>query len=311
MKVKARTFSGTTSNEVTQREITNRALARKAAAEGFVLLKNEGHFLPAPKGGKIALYGAGAVKTIKGGTGSGDVNERDYVTIAQGMKNAGYEVTTEGWLDSYVKVYDQAREDWKAAILKKAEKMESPNAFFEAYSSTPFFMPCGEKIDVDAAKADGADTAVFVMARIAGENKDRFDKEGDYFISEEERVLLAQVCESYKDVVLVINTGGLMDLAFADAFDNIRSIVQYVQAGQEGGNAFADVFTGAVTPSGKMTDTWAKTYNDYPGAEVYSYKSGDLSKERYEEGIFVGYRYFDTFLVPVRYGFGYGMISSY
>ena len=98
-----------------------------------------------------------------------------------------------------------------------------------------------------------------------------------------------------------------MDLAFADAFDNIRSIVQYVQAGQEGGNAFADVFTGAVTPSGKMTDTWAKTYNDYPGAEVYSYKSGDLSKERYEEGIFVGYRYFDTFLVPVRYGFGYGM----
>ena len=123
MKVKARTFSGTTSNEVTQREIANRALARKAATEGFVLLKNEGHFLPAPKGGKIALYGAGAVKTIKGGTGSGDVNERDYVTIAQGMKNAGYEVTTEGWLDSYVKVYDQAREDWKAAILKKAEKM--------------------------------------------------------------------------------------------------------------------------------------------------------------------------------------------
>ena len=105
----------------------------------------------------------------------------------------------------------------------------------------------------------------------------------------------------------MINTGGLMDLAFADAFDNIRSIVQYVQAGQEGGNAFADVFTGAVTPSGKMTDTWAKTYNDYPGAEVYSYKSGDLTKERYEEGIFVGYRYFDTFLVPVRYGFGYGM----
>ena len=129
----------------------------------------------------------------------------------------------------------------------------------------------------------------------------------EIFISEEERVLLAQVCESYKDVVLVINTGGLMDLAFADTFDNIRSIVQYVQAGQEGGNAFADVFTGAVTPSGKMTDTWAKTYNDYPGAEVYSYKSGDLTKERYEEGIFVGYRYFDTFLVPVRYGFGYGM----
>ena len=82
---------------------------------------------------------------------------------------------------------------------------------------------------------------------------------------------------------------------------------QPVQAGQEGGNAFADVFTGEVTPSGKMSDTWAKTYNDYPGAEVFSYKSGNLMKEYYEEGIFVGYRYFDTFQVPVRYGFGYGL----
>lgn len=307
MKAKVRTFSGTTSNEVTQREIDNRALARKAAAEGFVLLKNEEHFLPAKKGGKIALYGAGAVKTIKGGTGSGDVNERDYVTIAQGMKNAGYEVTTESWLDSYVKIYDQAREDWKAEILKKTETIDSPNAFFDAYSATPFFMPCGHGIDVETAKTDGADTAVFVIARIAGENKDRFDKEGDYFISAEEKALLAQVCESYKDVVLVINTGGLMDLAFADEFANIRAIVQYVQAGQEGGNAFADVFTGEVTPSGKMSDTWAKTYNDYPGAEVFSYKSGNLMKEYYEEGIFVGYRYFDTFQVPVRYGFGYGL----
>ena len=283
MKAKVRTFSGTTSNEVTQREIDNRALARKAAAEGFVLLKNEDHFLPAKKGGKIALYGAGAAKTIKGGTGSGDVNERDYVTIAQGMKNAGYEVTTESWLDSYMKIYNQAREDWKAEILKKAETLDSALPFWDAYSATPFFMPCGDGIDVEAAKGDGADTAVFVIARIAGENKDRFDKEGDYFISAEEKALLAQVCESYKDVVLVINTGGLMDLAFADEF------------------------TGEVTPSGKMTDTWAKTYNDYPGAEVFSYKSGNLMKEYYEEGIFVGYRYFDTFQIPVRYGFGYGL----
>ena len=121
-----------------------------------------------------------------------------------------------------------------------------------------FFMPCGNGIDVETAKTDGADTAVFVIARIAGENKDRFDKEGDYFISTEEKTLLAQVCESYKDVVLVINTGGLMDLVFADEFANIRAIVQYVQAGQEGGNAFADVFTGEVTPSGKMSDTGQK-----------------------------------------------------
>ena len=168
-------------------------------------------------------------------------------------------------------------------------------------------MPSGNPIDEEKAAADGADTAFFVLARIAGENKDRFDTEGDYFISKEEKAILAQVSRCYKNVVLVINTGGLMDLAFVEEFDNIRSILQYVQAGQEGGNAFADVVSGDVTPSGKMTDTWAKDYYDYPGAEVYSYKSGDLMKEKYEEGIFVGYRYFDTFEVPVRYSFGYGM----
>lgn len=305
MGSKVKTLSGTTSNEVTQREKEHCVLARKAAAEGFVLLKNEEHFLPIAKGGKIGLYGAGAVRTIKGGTGSGDVNERKSVTIAEGMRNAGYEITSEAWLEGYDALYRQAREDWKTTIFKKMESMD--NNFFNAYSATPFFMPCGAPIDEKTAKEDGAETAFFVLPRIAGENKDRLDVEGDYYISKEEKALLQQVCECYQNVVLVINTGGLMDLAFADEFSNIRAIVQYVQAGQEGGNAFADLVTGVVTPSGKMTDTWANDYLDYPGAENYSFKSGDLMKEKYEEGIFVGYRYFDTFEIPVRYGFGYGL----
>ena len=305
MKAKVRTFNGTTSAEVTQRETDNRKVARKAAAEGFVLLENKDHFLPLSKGSKVGLYGAGAIRTIKGGTGSGDVNERDSVNIFQGMKNAGYDVTSSEWLEDYDKCYVQARLDWKNEIFGKMGGNEEK--FFDAYSATPFFMPAGNPIDEEKAANDGADTAFFVLARIAGENKDRFDIEGDYFISKEEKAILAQVCRCYKNVVLVINTGGLMDLAFTEEFDNIRAILQYVQAGQEGGNAFADVVSGDVTPSGKMTDTWAKSYYDYPGAEVYSYKNGDLSKEKYEEGIFVGYRYFDTFEVPVRYSFGYGM----
>lgn len=305
MKAKVRTFNGTTSPEVTQRETDHRKLAREAAAEGFVLLENEDHFLPLAKGSKVGLYGAGAIRTIKGGTGSGDVNERDSVNIFQGMKNAGYGVTSSEWLEDYDKLYVQARLDWKNEIFTKLNGDDTK--FFDAYSATPFFMPSGNPIDEEKAAADGADTAFFVLARIAGENKDRFDTEGDYFISKEEKAILAQVSRCYKNVVLVINTGGLMDLAFVEEFDNIRSILQYVQAGQEGGNAFADVVSGDVTPSGKMTDTWAKDYYDYPGAEVYSYKSGDLMKEKYEEGIFVGYRYFDTFEVPVRYSFGYGM----
>ena len=309
MKLRKKPFTGQTSTDVTERELIGGALARRAASEGFVLLENKDHLLPIAAGTKLGLYGAGAVMTIKGGTGSGDVNERHSVTIVEGLKNGGFEITSDAWLEDYKKVYAQAREDWKAAIFKK-EKEEfagENNSFFYAYSSLQFNMPCGNPIDEAAAKADGADTAVFVLSRIAGENKDRTDTKGDYFVTDEEKALLSQVCACYDKVILIINTGGLLDLAFVDEYENITAILQFMQAGQEGGNALADVLTGKVTPSGKMTDSWAKDYYDYPNANTFSYKSGDVLYERYHEGIYVGYRYFDTFDVPVRYSFGYGL----
>lgn len=305
MKLKNRTFTGSTSDAVTKREQENREIARRAASEGFVLLKNDGHLLPLAAKGKIGLYGAGAVKTIKGGTGSGDVNERDCVSICQGLKAAGYEVTSDAWLSSYETIYADARQAWKEEVLRKLKQYDGN--FFQAYSTTPFVVPCGDSIDEEAAKADGADVAVFVLSRIAGENADRHDTEGDYFITKEEKSLLAQISASYESVVLVINTGGLIDLAFTEEFTNIKSIVQFMQAGQEGGSAFADIMSGAVNPSGKMTDSWAYTYLDYPNARTFSHKNGNTDTEKYEEGIFVGYRYFDTFDVPVRYGFGFGL----
>lgn len=305
MKLKNRTFTGSTSDAVTKREQENREIARRAASEGFVLLKNDGHLLPLAAKGKIGLYGAGAVKTIKGGTGSGDVNERDCVSICQGLKAAGYEVTSDAWLSSYETIYADARQAWKEEVLRKLKQYDGN--FFQAYSTTPFVVPCGDSLDEEAAKADGADVAVFVLSRIAGENADRHDTEGDYFITKEEKSLLAQISASYDSVVLVINTGGLIDLAFTEEFTNIKSIVQFMQAGQEGGSAFADIVSGAVNPSGKMTDSWAYTYLDYPNARTFSHKNGNTDTEKYEEGIFVGYRYFDTFDVPVRYGFGFGL----
>lgn len=108
-KLKKRTFTGTTDPAITTREIENRAVARKAAAEGMVLLKNEDHFLPLEKGTSLALYGIGAGKTIKGGTGSGDVNERESVSIYQGLVDAGFTVTTKDWIDEYEKSYLDAR----------------------------------------------------------------------------------------------------------------------------------------------------------------------------------------------------------
>lgn len=305
MRLKTRNFTGTTSTDVTKRETSNRRLARKAAAEGFVLLKNEDQMLPLKKGSKIGLYGAGAVKTIKGGTGSGDVNERDCVNIYQGMKQAGFDITSEAWLNSYENLYTQARQSWKEHILEKVEKFKGD--FFAAYTTAQFIVPCGDPIDVNGAKEDGADVAIFVLSRVAGENADRHDAEGDYYVSAEEKALLMQIMESYQEVILVINTGGMVDLAFTEEFPKIKAILQFMQAGQEGGNAFADVVSGDVTPGGKLADSWTYAYEDYPNAQTFSHKNGNVNVEKYEEGIYVGYRYFDTFDVPVRYSFGYGL----
>ena len=305
MKIKNRTFTGTTSPEVTKREAGHRKLARKAAAESFVLLKNDDRLLPIKKGHKIGLYGAGAGRTIKGGTGSGDVNERDCISIYQGLNNAGFIITSEVWIRSYDSLYTQARQDWKEQILSKAGT--NVFEFFEAYSATPFSMPCGDSINIEEAKADGADTAVFVLSRVAGENADRRDEKGDYYLTDEERELFTQIAKAYDSIILIINTGGLVDLEFIDEFPEIKTVIQFVQAGQEGGNALADIFTGVITPSGKMTDTWAYHYEDYPNGNTFSHKNGDVNREKYEEGIYVGYRYFDTFDVPVRYSFGYGL----
>ena len=119
--IKTRHFTGTTDNTVTKREIENRKVARRAAAEGMVLLKNEG-ILPLKEETKIALYGVGASRTIKGGTGSGDVNERETVSIYQGMKNAGFVVTTEDWIKDYDEQYQAARYAWRDEIEEKRSK---------------------------------------------------------------------------------------------------------------------------------------------------------------------------------------------
>ena len=306
MKLRKRGYVGTTSTVMSQREKDNAILAREAAAEGFVLLKNEAQTLPLKPGTKIGLYGAGAVRTIKGGTGSGDVNNRYNVNIYDGLKNAGYEITSVEWLEGYDRGYLAARESWKAEIFRKLTE-ECNGNFFEAYSTTPFSMPAGAAIDEAAAKEDGAEIAMYVLARIAEENADRRDEAGDYYITEEERAQIAALCEAYEKVILVVNTGGLIDLAFTDEFPNITAVLQFVQAGQEGGNALADVISGKVTPSGKLVDSWALDYMVYPNAAYFSHKSGDVYREEYREGIYVGYRYFDTFDVPVRYSFGYGL----
>ena len=304
--LKERTFSGTTNPEIQPWEIEHRKLARLAAAEGIVLLKNEEHVLPLKAGSAVAIYGAGAGKTIKGGTGSGDVNEREKVSICQGMKNVGFQVTTEEWINSYDKIYDQARQDWKNDILSRTGNGADAMDFFSVYSTTPFIMPAGDAIR-KPAEGENVDTAIYVLSRIAGEGADRTADKGDYYLKDEEHQMLADICAYYRDVIVVINAGAQVDLSFMDEFKNIKALLTIVQPGMEGGNAFADVVSGKVTPSGKLTDTWAYKYEDYPNSETFSHNNGNVETEVYKEGIYVGYRYFDTFDVPVRYGFGYGL----
>lgn len=304
MELRQRGFTGTTSNRPTLRELEHGLLARRAAAEGYVLLKNQDNLLPIAKGSKLGLYGAGAAYTVKGGTGSGDVNERESVSIYQGLLQAGYCITSTQWLADYTLCYQTARQHWKEAIEQKMQ--QEKKSFTFAYFETPFRTPAGNPLSPTAAE-DGAQTAIYVLSRIAGEGADRKNEPGDYRISPQELSLLEQISTCYSSVVLVINTGGMVDLSFVDRLPNIKAILQIMQPGQEGGNAFADILSGDVTPSGKLADSWAFTYEDYPAFYTRHQLQNGIRREEYREGIYVGYRYFDTFQIPVRYGFGFGL----
>lgn len=165
-------------------------------------------------------------------------------------------------------------------------------------------MPAGPEI---TKKEEESETAVFVISRIAGEGADRQAEGGDYFLTEEEHCRLEAVCRLYQNVVIIVNAGGQIDLSFLDEFCNIKGLLILVQPGMEGGNALADILSGKVNPSGKLTDSWAYQYEDYPNSETFSHNNGNVEREYYEEGIYVGYRYFDTFGIPVRYEFGFGL----
>lgn len=306
MRMKQRTYSGTTSPETSSRELANRIVAKKAAEEGIVLLKNEGRLLPLEKGKRLALFGSGAGRTIKGGTGSGDVNERSSVSVAEGLENAGFAVTTKSWIEDYERVYMDARNEWKQTILKEAEGGDT-EIFFQTYAKHTFRIPSGRMMTEEEVKEADTDTALYVISRIAGEGADRFAEKGDYYLTDAEEEQISFVCSHFAHVVLLINTGAQIDLSILEKQPQIEAVLFMVQAGMEGGNAVARILTGDVNPSGKLTDTWGAAYEDYPAAKTFSHNNGNVRKEYYEEGIYVGYRYFDRFGKSPRYAFGYGL----
>ncbi|MBR0087458.1 MAG: glycoside hydrolase family 3 C-terminal domain-containing protein [Lachnospiraceae bacterium] len=289
--MKSLTFAAR-NDAVTRREDENRKIARLAASEGIVLLKNEDHLLPlADK--RIALFGAGASHTVKGGTGSGEVNERHAVTILEGLEKAGFEITSYNWLYDYIASYDKKPETKNKKTLDVVNMLQTPP------------MPYGRLITDEDLDAD-TETAIYVAARQAGEGGDKRLENDDFDLSDIETDNLRKLTEHYKNVILVINSGSSMSLSRIDDLP-VKAVLFFCQMGMEGGNAFADVLTGKVNPSGKLTDTWVNSYSDVPAGDSYSYLSGDLKNQYYKEGIYVGYRYYDTFNIRTRYPFGFGL----
>ena len=282
-----------------QRELDNQLLAYEAACEGMVLLQNDGALPFSHK--NLALYGPGANHTIKGGTGSGEVNERHSVTICEGLQDRGFVITTQPWLDAYEAFYRQAHAAYREEKRKRINLLK-PGSIMDMLWDN-FRLPAGPAL----TEVTDTDQCVYVLSRQAGEGGDRRAEAGDYYATEEEKAAIRFCAEHYAKFVLIVNCGSAMDLGFVDEIDGINAILYICQPGTQGGNAVADVLSGAVNPSGKLTDTWAKRYEDIPFANEYSHRNGNLQDEYYKEGIYVGYRYFDSFGVEPRYPFGFGL----
>ena len=286
------------SDAVTQREKENLQVAYQAACEGIVLLKNDG-VLPLAKN-RVALYGPGVSMTIKGGTGSGEVNERHSVTILEGMEDRNFVVTTRDWIARFEEHYRTELAKYKEEKKKRVNLLKMESIMSMLFDN--FRFPDGPEVTREDVAASKTDTCVYVLARQAGEGGDRKVEPGDFLLTDTEKKTIAFLAEQYDKFVLAINCGSAMDLSCLEDVPGINAIVYICQLGTEGGHAFADILRGAVTPSGKLSSTWAKRYADIPFGEEYGAQNGNL-----QEGIYVGYRYYDSFGVEPAYPFGFGL----
>lgn len=285
--------------EPTELEYRNLRIAYDAACEGMVLLKNDGT-LPL-KNKNIALYGGGAARTIKGGTGSGEVNERHSVSVLEGLENRGFTVLNRLWLADYEAFYKIALENYREEKKKRLNFFKISSIMDMLWEN--FRLPAGPKI----ADVMDTDTCIYVLSRQAGEGGDRRTEAGDYYLTGEEREAITFCAANYPHFVLLINCGSPIDPGFLEEIPGINAVLYISQPGTQGGNAVADILTGEVSPSGKLTDTWAKRYADIPFGDEFSYQNGNTLRADYKEGIYVGYRYFDSFGVEPAFPFGFGL----
>ncbi len=267
--------------------------AYKAATEGMVLLKNQDKVLPIQPWEKVSVFGRTQIDTVKGGTGSGNVTPDYRINILQGLRNRGDIQINEDLAALYTQFCtDNPSGEGESGSLGN---MGGNTSYPE--------MPLTDAI-VQAARAK-SDKAIVTIGRICGEGADRrttsTDDLGDYYLSGKEEKMLQLVTQYFDKVAVVVNAGAIMDMNWMNTYA-VDSVLMMWQAGMEQGNAVADILSGKVNPSGKLVDTIAYNYADYASSANFGMKD-----PVYQEDVYVGYRYFETFNVPVQFEFGFGL----
>ena len=266
-------------------------ILRRFGAECAVLLKSDGTF-PLDGPCDLALYGSGARQTVKGGTGSGEVNSRTFITAEAGLEAAGFRITSKSWMDRYGEIRPEAKKKFIRGLKRSALKRGT----LAILDSMGAVMPEPEyDLPLDAE----GDAAVYVLARISGEGSDRKPVPGDILLTETEKRDILALNRKYRRFLLVLNVGGVIDLS---PVMEVRNILLLSQLGGETGSILADLILGKSSPSGKLTTTWF-AWEDHPAVGDF----GDRYDTHYTEGIYVGYRYFDSVGKEPLFPFGYGL----
>jgi beta-glucosidase len=282
----------------------HREISKKAAKEGMVLLKNNEDLLPLKKGSKIALFGKGTFDYVKGGGGSGDVTVEYVINLYEGLKA----------LNGHVSIFEDLADYYRENVRKQYAGGAVPGMTVEP--------PVPE--DLLKRARQYTDTAVISISRFSGEGWDRacvykkaanpkkiksdeLFEDGDFYLSHAEKDMVDAVKNYFPKIIVVLNTGGIVDTTWLSYDDRIKSVLLAWQASMEGGLAIAELLCGFGNPSGKLSDTFAAELEDYPSTEGF-HESDDYVD--YTEDIYVGYRYFET--IPgahekVVYPFGFGL----
>jgi beta-glucosidase len=272
----------------------NAIVSREAATEGMVLLKNTNHTLPMTKNGGVAVFGNTSYDIIAGGTGSGDVNKAYTISLVQGLTNSGY------------KVDDSLKSAYGNYMAMQARMHPRPANIMRRRDPIPEMTLDSLMIQRKAARDE---VAVITIGRISGEGSDR-KLDDDFYLSPAEKAMVKKISDAFhakgKKVVIILNIGGVIE---TDSWrDYADAILLAWQPGQEAGNAIADVVSGKANPSGKLATTFPVDYKDVPSAKSFpGIPANKPDKVIYDDGIYVGYRYYDTYKVAPAYEFGYGL----